>query len=60
MRSLDPERFPAIAANIDLVGDRALSVRWSDGLQNPLDDSFEFMLDLILDGLVARVDRSKS
>jgi AcrR family transcriptional regulator len=58
MRSLDPDRFPAIAANIDLVGDRALSVRWSDGLKRPLDDSFEFLLDLILDGLQARVDRA--
>jgi AcrR family transcriptional regulator len=58
LRSLDPERFGAIAANIDVVGDRALSVRWSDGLQQPLDDSFEFLLELIVDSLSARVERS--
>jgi AcrR family transcriptional regulator len=55
MRSLDPERFPNISAHIDEVGDNALSVRWSDGLQRPLDESFEFLLDMILDGLQARI-----
>lgn len=59
IRGLDPERFPNIVANMDLVADNALSVRWSDGIQHPLDESFEFMLDLLLDGLEAKLPKKK-
>lgn len=54
-RSLDPERFPHIAANFDEVADRALTVRWSDGTQKPLDDSFDYLLSLLLDAIAARM-----
>jgi AcrR family transcriptional regulator len=54
-RSLDPEQFPHITANFDEVADRALTVRWSDGTQKPLDTSFEYLLSLLLEGIAARV-----
>lgn len=55
IRSLDPEQFPNITAHLDEVADKALSVRWSDGTQQPLDESFEFLLDLLIGGIEARV-----
>lgn len=55
IRSLDPVQFPHITEHFDEVADKALSVRWSDGTQRPLDESFEFLLDLLLDGIEARL-----
>lgn len=55
IRSLDPTRFPSITAHLDEVADNCLSIRWSDGVQRPLDDSFEFLLQLLVDGISARV-----
>lgn len=55
IRSLDPEQFPNIVAHLDEVADNALSIRWSDGTQRPLDTSFEYLLSLLLDGIAARM-----
>lgn len=55
MRSLSAERFPNITRHFDVLGDRALSVRWSDSTKAPLDDSFDFLLRLLIDGVAARV-----
>ena len=46
-------------AHLDEVADHALSVRWSDGIQNPLDESFEFLLDVLLSGITARVTKKR-
>ena len=54
-RNLDPERFPNISAHFDQLADHGLSVRWTDADQNPLDRSFEFMMQVLLDGLAARL-----
>jgi TetR/AcrR family tetracycline transcriptional repressor len=54
-RSLDPEQFPHITAHFDQLADRSLSVRWTDAAQHPLDDSFEYLLRMLIDGLAARV-----
>lgn len=59
MRHLDPERFPNITAHFDQLADRALSVRWTDADRNPLDDSFEFMMQVLLDGLATQLSRLK-
>ena len=59
IRSLDPAQFPHITEHFDEVADKALSVRWSDGTQRPLDESFEFLLDLLLDGIEARIPARK-
>lgn len=55
IRALDPEVFPNITAHLDEVADNCLSIRWSDGVQRPLDDSFEFLLGLLIDGILLRV-----
>lgn len=54
-RTLDPERFPNITAHFDEIADRAITVRWSDGAQKPLDESFEYLMRLLIDGIAARV-----
>ena len=55
LRSLDPQQFPNITAHFDELADRSLSVRWTDAAQHPLDDSFEYLLRLLVDGLASRL-----
>lgn len=55
LRALDAHQFPNITAHFDEMADRSLSVRWTDAAQHPLDDSFEYLLRLLVDGLAARV-----
>ena len=55
LRNLDEERFPNITAQFDRLGDHALSMRWSNGVDRPLNDSFDFLMSLLIDGLAARL-----
>lgn len=57
LRSLDPEQFPHITEHFDHLANRAMSVRWSDADHAPLDESFEYLVSLLLDGLAARIAR---
>ncbi len=59
LRSLDPDEFPNLTANFDQLADRALSVRWNDSADRPLDDSFEYLLRLLIDGIAAQVPRKR-
>lgn len=54
LRSLDPQQFPNITANFDAVANRALSIRWSVDEHGSLDESFEFLMQLLLAGLDAQ------
>ncbi|MCY7300731.1 MAG: TetR/AcrR family transcriptional regulator [Ilumatobacteraceae bacterium] len=55
LRALDPQQFPNITRNFDQIGNRALSIRWTDAQHQPLDQSFEFLVQLLLDGLAAQL-----
>lgn len=55
LRELDAERFPHITQHFHLLADRALSIRWNDDAASSLDESFEFLLGLLLDGIAARL-----
>ena len=55
IRGLDADKFPHITRHFDRLADKALSIRWTDGASAPLDASFDFLLDLLLDGLEARL-----
>ncbi len=57
IRSLDRERFPNISANFDAVANRALSMRWSLDDHSPFDESFEFLMQVLLAGLDAHLGR---
>lgn len=54
IRGLDASEYPNIVANVDRLADRALSLRWSNPTDRPLDESFDFLVNLLLDGLEAR------
>lgn len=57
LRALDPARFPNITRNFDTLANRALSMRWTDAQHDPLDDSFEYLISLLLNGLAARLPK---
>lgn len=54
LRSLDPQRFPHITTHFDHLAERALSVRWSEESVQLPDESFDFLVGLLIDGLAAR------
>lgn len=55
IRAIDPQRFPNIAANFDAVANRALSMRWSLDDHGSFDESFEFLMQVLLSGLSAHL-----
>ncbi len=57
LRGIDEATLPNIAAHFPLFADRALSMRWSEESTDSLDDSFEYLLDLLLDGLAGRMPK---
>ena len=59
MRGLDADRFPNISQHFHLFADRALSIRWSEESGDSLDDSFEYLLGLLLDGIAARMPKRR-
>lgn len=50
----DPGRLPHFVAHRDALANRSFVLRWSNGAQVPLDDGFETMLDLLIDGIKSR------
>jgi AcrR family transcriptional regulator len=59
LRALDAERFPHVAAHFDELADRAMSVRWSAGVDAPLDTSFDWFLDVVFAGLELKLAASR-
>jgi AcrR family transcriptional regulator len=45
--------FPVLAANVSAMEDNAFGVRWSTGVQRPMDSAFAAMLDTVIAGLRA-------
>lgn len=48
---LNRNLFPAVTSNLQVIRNRAFMVRWADGVSNPLDDSFDAMMTLIIQGI---------
>lgn len=57
LRALDPDEFPHLTAHFDEMADRALSFRWSDSSEQPLDESFEYLMRMLVDGIAAQAPR---
>jgi hypothetical protein len=55
LTNLDPSQFPNITRHWDQLGNRALSLRWTDAPDAPLDESFDVLLGLLLDGMAMRL-----
>jgi AcrR family transcriptional regulator len=51
LNNLDERLYTALSRNLPVVANKAFMVRWDSGTSNPMDDSFEFMLDSVLAGI---------
>lgn len=54
LRSLDTTSYPNITQHFDRFGDRALSLRWSNATDSPLDEGFNFLVEILLEGLESK------
>ncbi len=51
---LDARQFPHLVHYMDRLTDRAFSLRWTSGVEKPLTESYEFLVDLLIDGIKSR------
>jgi AcrR family transcriptional regulator len=58
--SVNPKAYPLLAANVPLLANRAFILRWQNGADAPLEDSFEFYIDIVIGGLSAALAASKA
>ncbi len=54
---LAADQYPMIVANLDDLADRAFTFRWRSGIDNPLDEAFEFALCAWVEGLRSMLSR---
>jgi TetR/AcrR family tetracycline transcriptional repressor len=58
--TVDPKSYPLLAANVPLLANRAFILRWQNGAEAPLEDSFEFYIDIVIAGLEAILASNKA
>ncbi|UOK39358.1 TetR/AcrR family transcriptional regulator C-terminal domain-containing protein [Pseudomonas palleroniana] len=51
LRAVDAEQHPTLAQNMDQLSNRGFSLRWQNGVDAALNDSFTFYVDTLLCGL---------
>lgn len=51
IRDLDTDRFPTLGRYLPELENRAFIMRWQNGSEVPLDDSFEIFVDVVVMGL---------
>ncbi|KAF1022983.1 MAG: Tetracycline repressor protein class B from transposon Tn10 [Pseudomonas sp.] len=51
LQAVSPEQHPTLAKNMDQLSNRGFSLRWQNGVQAALDDSFAFYVDTLICGL---------
>lgn len=51
LQAVDAEQYPSLARNMDQLSNRGFSLRWQNGVQAALDESFAFYVETILCGL---------
>lgn len=50
-QSVDPVRYPVLAAAMPAMANRAFVVRWQNGSHMPLNDSFDVFVESVINGL---------
>ena len=53
---LTAEDHPTIVGHLDHLTDKAFTFRWRTGVENPLDEAFEFAVSMWVKGLAAQLD----
>ena len=56
VRELASDEYPTIVANVEHLAGRAFTFRWHGGITHPMDDAFEFVLRVWIDGLRAQLE----
>jgi hypothetical protein len=49
--AVDPAAYPVLAANLPLLANKAFILRWQNGAEAPLDDSFRSFVEQVIVGL---------
>ena len=60
IESVDPKTCPTLARNLPELADRAFVLRWSGGVDRPLDQSFDAWCRVILHGLEGLASAGRS
>jgi AcrR family transcriptional regulator len=60
IRTIDVLSYPMLARHLPKLANRAFILRWSNGTEHPMDDSFEFWVNVVLDGLSAALTAQKA
>ncbi len=47
----DASLYPTLARNLHLLSNRAFTLRWQNGVEAPMDDSFAIFVDMVVAGL---------
>jgi TetR/AcrR family tetracycline transcriptional repressor len=58
--SVDARTYPILAANVPMLANHAFILRWQNGAEAPLEDSFDFYIDLVIGGLEFTLQRLRS
>jgi TetR/AcrR family transcriptional regulator, tetracycline repressor protein len=58
--SVDSSTYPILAANVPMLANHAFILRWQNGAEAPLEDSFDFYIDLVIGGLDFVLRRSRT
>ena len=58
LESASESRFPLLAQNMDLLGNKAFILRWQNGTQAPLDASFEAFVEIVISGIAQFASRA--
>jgi AcrR family transcriptional regulator len=51
LQNVEAYRYPILAENIKLLSNKAFVLRWQNGIEAPLDASFEIFVDIFIAGL---------
>ena len=51
LRTVQPSKFPILAANLEAMENKAFILRWKSGAEAPMDEGFEFFVDMVIAGL---------
>jgi TetR/AcrR family transcriptional regulator, tetracycline repressor protein len=58
LSQLDGRLYTALTKNLPVIANRAFMVRWDSGTTNPMNESFDFMLDAVLAGIERSIEQA--